>query len=275
MRGKLGKSANVGLRNRITPACAGKTNRGKRLPLFPQDHPRVCGENAAYFVKFLSPGGSPPRVRGKPAQEQLAAASSRITPACAGKTISVNDDEPASRDHPRVCGENFTRMSCTKISTGSPPRVRGKLDDIIADPDLGRITPACAGKTPGIFHKKRTLEDHPRVCGENLFTSTWSVRTSGSPPRVRGKLMSSGGTLSGVRITPACAGKTTPRALHWRRKEDHPRVCGENLPRLPPGRPRGGSPPRVRGKPGDTPRRRLSPRITPACAGKTCVVGCY
>ena len=30
---------------RITPACAGKTEAHPRLPLSPEDHPRVCGEN--------------------------------------------------------------------------------------------------------------------------------------------------------------------------------------------------------------------------------------
>ena len=50
---------------RITPAYA-----GKRLPkeideMFPEDHPRVCGEKKEtrfYYEKHL---GSPPRMRGK------------------------------------------------------------------------------------------------------------------------------------------------------------------------------------------------------------------
>ena len=45
VRGKLARFLDSNVAVRITPACAGKTNRGKRLPLFPQDHPRVCGEN--------------------------------------------------------------------------------------------------------------------------------------------------------------------------------------------------------------------------------------
>ena len=50
---------------RITPACAGKTNA--LLPSLAafSDHPRVCGEN--FFVIHIKAAwyGSPPRVRGK------------------------------------------------------------------------------------------------------------------------------------------------------------------------------------------------------------------
>ena len=52
-------------------------------------------------------------------------------------------------------------------------------------------------------------------------------------------------------------------------QQDHPRVCGENSWRLCfSGRQRG-SPPRVRGKPGEIVGRQYQSRITPACAGKT------
>ena len=71
------------------------------------------------------------------------------------------------------------------------------------------------------------------------------------------------------RITPACAGKTTPRALHRRRKEDHPRVCGENQEINGVTYVAQGSPPRVRGKPVDLCSDEVLIGITPACAGKT------
>ena len=47
-------------------------------------------------------------------------------------------------------------------------------------------------------------------------------------------------------------------------------MCGENLRPASRCRRRGGSPPRVRGKPGQCPRASCAERITPACAGKTC-----
>ena len=93
--------------------------------------------------------------------------------------------------------------------------------------------------------------------------------TLGSPPQVRGKLIST--VLQGItqrdhprrcgenledkmrvyiesRITPAGAGKTLQKILQERKVWDHPRRCGENsdsadaVLRMP------GSPPQVRGK---------------------------
>ena len=72
-----------------------------------------------------------------------------------------------------------------------------------------------------------------------------------------------------MRITPACAGKTHPRALPVFRPSDHPRVCGENRCAQKKRYPRFGSPPRVRGKPLPLPPLSQPVRITPACAGKT------
>ena len=71
---------------RITPACAGKTASISALLLNPQDHPRVCGENSSFILRFSLIEGSPPRVRGKPIVLYGASCFRRITPACAGKT---------------------------------------------------------------------------------------------------------------------------------------------------------------------------------------------
>ena len=53
------------------------------------------------------------------------------------------------------------------IGSGSPPRVRGKLDKNIEEETKFGITPACAGKTLKRMYLLSWLEDHPRVCGEN------------------------------------------------------------------------------------------------------------
>ena len=52
-------------------------------------------------------------------------------------------------------------------------------------------------------------------------------------------------------------------------KEDHPRVCGENLETASQKADKLGSPPRVRGKPEATRSDLAELGITPACAGKT------
>ena len=75
-------------------------------------------------------------------------------------------------------------------------------------------------------------------------------RSSGSPPRMRGKGQDREPHDALLRITPAYAGKSFPHHLvadPWR---DHPRVCGEKPGPALSQRPPPGSPPRMRGKVG-------------------------
>ena len=107
------------------------------------------------------------------------------------------------------------------------------------------------------------------MCGENIWRTEARSGKKGSPPRVRGKLVSCCFAEAYGRITPACAGKTawhySARAL----REDHPRVCGENIEAVNESSRNGGSPPRVRGKHEIAREIPEKMRITPACAGKT------
>ena len=71
-----------------------------------------------------------------------------------------------------------------------------------------RITPAYAGKRVKISLKFRASEDHPRVCGEKFQRSIRLPVRSGSPPRMRGKVVAHCVRQNAVRITPAYAGKS-------------------------------------------------------------------
>ena len=71
---------------RITPAGAGKTQVKYVHPLHLADHPRRCGENNTRRSPCNRQMGSPPQVRGKRLCSLIFAATSRITPAGAGKT---------------------------------------------------------------------------------------------------------------------------------------------------------------------------------------------
>ncbi|EHI77355.1 hypothetical protein HMPREF9184_00525 [Streptococcus sp. oral taxon 058 str. F0407] len=51
-------------------------------------------------------------------------------------------------------------------------------------------------------------KDHPRECGKNLIIPFSIMAISGSPPRVREKLVNGRITSSYPGITPASAGKT-------------------------------------------------------------------
>ena len=269
MRGKLGRGYIDMTAGGITPAHAGKTKSQSHLIPSTRDHPRVCGENDRQRVPRNRQRGSPPRVRGKRRDASSCGEFRRITPACAGKTKKKDIPFLHVADHPRVCGENAQNVNSAVSSDGSPPRVRGKHFLMFLLYVIYRITPACAGKTMLMLSKRRAYTDHPRVCGENYASFTNLMLPDGSPPRVRGKLFPLLASVRQIRITPACAGKTSSICPPIPCTPDHPRVCGENsfdsaLIKEPVG-----SPPRVRGKlyP-DTPGRQR-PRITPACAGKT------
>ena len=190
------------------------------------------------------------------------------SPACAGKSERQAYSPAIRQDHPRVCGEKFTVIVAASVDLGSPPRVRGKVCARSRWTSAKRITPACAGKRLTGAPTFPPQQDHPRVCGEKLFSSPMMASSLGSPPRVRGKATSTNPVQNKVRITPACAGKSPlVRAVDCC-YEDHPRVCGEKA--SPPAVLVGivGSPPRVRGKGPAGHDADGGSGITPACAGK-------
>ena len=208
-------------------------------------------------------------MRGKLALPIGMSLQPRITPAHAGKTFSLLFLLVCRADHPRACGENATVKTCWRLSSGSPPRMRGKRRALQAVPRGVRITPAHAGKTPCSVSPWSRCPDHPRACGENLLRQCLRSENGGSPPRMRGKPPQSLSMQRILRITPAHAGKTGKKLLCGEYTSDHPRACGENSSTRRVHFRQSGSPPRMRGK--QTVSLIVIPqtRITPAHAGKT------
>ena len=91
--------------------------------------------------------------------------------------------------------------------------MRGKAFRVgLAGRILG-ITPAYAGKRQPSAQRMGKFWDHPRVCGEKRVGSLASVGLSGSPPRMRGKVLPPVQPVPRVGITPACAGKSSIQHL--------------------------------------------------------------
>ena len=132
---------------------------------------------------------------------------------------------------------------------GSPPQVRGKPNHMCIVCLPTGITPAGAGKTACSVPSSASSRDHPRRCGENFIATLLLSAEGGSPPQVRGKLLTISrrtGIIRGSppqvrgkpnrkrpngrinRITPAGAGKTRKEKTAAFEKQDHPRRCGEN-----------------------------------------------
>ena len=208
VRGKRPTAGYTVLDGRITPAGAGKTLFRPARQRSLRDHPRRCGENCSPLRVSATGAGSPPQVRGKLYSLQLIPLIFRITPAGAGKTLGIGGSVFPRQDHPRRCGENACTFTVELNNKGSPPQVRGKPITEAFKADIDRITPAGAGKTWRLRQTLPTAQDHPRRCGENRGGGQKIGILSGSPPQVRGKLITLRPYQQECRITPAGAGKT-------------------------------------------------------------------
>ena len=192
-----------------------------------------------------------------------------ITPAYAGKSKNTCTSVVFDQDHPRVCGEKVPAIRRFAQIMGSPPRMRGKGHRIPLRHPLQGITPAYAGKSSAC---RRTLSagwDHPRICGEKAEMGGFIPRFSGSPPRMRGKVLPDRGRVLGVGITPAYAGKSFPTSMFRSVGRDHPRICGEKIVVSRTWCSRSGLPPRMWGKVSSIRDDLARVGITPAYAGKS------
>ena len=107
MRGKGSEIRTFPSRLRITPAYAGKSERGCQNERKKRDHPRLCGEKLGV--------------------QEMGISLLRITPAYAGKSILKIYHRPNQ--------------------SGSPPPMRGKAETLAAAEPSNGITPAYAGKS--------------------------------------------------------------------------------------------------------------------------------
>ena len=127
-RGRRRRVTERQLKQRITPACAGKT--------------------LGTFATMLTSVGSPPHARGRHDEWYGLTFSDGITPACAGKTSTMRTSTCTTRDHPRMRGEDVRHAEYLRERVGSPPHARGRQAGLSIWSQSSRITPACAGKTP-------------------------------------------------------------------------------------------------------------------------------
>ena len=94
---------------------------------------------------------------------------------------------------------------------------------------LCRITPAYAGKSPQSLYDAAQERDHPRLCGEKFTHLRAFFHFVGSPPPMRGKAAKISVDGYVTWITPAYAGKSCQPATAGKRRQDHPRLCGEKV----------------------------------------------
>ena len=106
--------------------------------------------------------------------------------------------------------------------------------------------------------------------GEDTEWLLDALDKAGSPPHARGRRAHGVVPRITARITPACAGKTSPGQSRRDAAPDHPRMRGEDDGDVEDTVRMLGSPPHARGRPAKYKGEHNAHRITPACAGKTC-----
>ena len=156
-----------------------------------------------------------------------------ITPAYAGKSACKTAVQVGSRDHPRLCGEKKVEAALDTAFSGSPPPMRGKVQNCFRSLCSVGITPAYAGKSDKATERNLFREDHPRLCGEKQNYPFWGIHI--------------------VRITPAYAGKRITNIIFFAVIWDHPRLCGEKVSTELLQTFADGSPPPMRGKVSEKP----------------------
>lgn len=130
--------------------------------------------------------GSPPHTRGILRVCPCPRLCSRITPACAGNTVTGQQTHGQSRNHPRIRGEHLVDDSIYHFDFGSPPHTRGILCSSVPGFRPSGITPAYAGNTRLLLPPSGQSEDHPRICGEYVASALYCMAMLGSPPLTRG-----------------------------------------------------------------------------------------
>ena len=135
----------------ITPAYAGKSTTSWSHSLRRRDHPRVCGEKMSTDGQRVPISESPPHMRGKEQHHPLLPEQHGITPAYAGKSSGPTRKSTTNGDHPRICGEKYSRRLCPQTPSGLPPRMRGKAGIAAGTCRAVRITPAYAGKSVALL----------------------------------------------------------------------------------------------------------------------------
>ena len=210
------------------PRPRGENGSPRPLPRRRRAHPRSRGENGVALGNTLASAGSSPLTRGKPQRYYRGDLLPRLIPAHAGKTYGSHTRTVPSWAHPRSRGENASIDAKAAELGGSFPLTRGKRGLGGVPGVVDRLIPAHAGKTARPCARLIRWRAHPRSRGENIQTSSQTVKTSGSSPLTREKRRA--GCIDGLvqRLIPAHAGKTDAARPERERAGAHPRSRGEN-----------------------------------------------
>ena len=144
------------------------------------------GEQTPVSCSRTNIWGSPPLARGTDSARDGEVIPRRITPACAGNSRRRRGHYCRGGDHPRLRGEQPIVAPNSFAGQGSPPLARGTDSGHHRREQRPRITPACAGNRSPSRRLQKSLEDHPRLRGEQKYIPDDAQKLMGSPPLARG-----------------------------------------------------------------------------------------
>ena len=144
-RGTASRCASLGAWLRVIPAWAGNRSTPTTCMCTSPGHPRVGGEQEGDPTGTLAVCGSSPRGRGTGVRIDSNDRLARVIPAWAGNRVMVTKDIVLPPGHPRVGGEQETRIVVWLNEFGSSPRGRGTARPCFRRPRRWRVIPAWAG----------------------------------------------------------------------------------------------------------------------------------
>ena len=113
------------------------------------------------------------------------------------------------RKHPRIRGENPTRLNRDLSGMETSPHTRGEQQTRRYCEERTRNIPAYAGRTHCLNHRNSQSRKHPRIRGENNCDTVSAESTRETSPHTRGELKLYAPCHIGVGNIPAYAGRTT------------------------------------------------------------------
>ena len=253
----------------FTPTGVGKTYPPIHGRQAIKVHPHGCGEDRALLMPDIKPGGSPPRVWGRPKRNPQHSQDRRFTPTGVGKTRTKSPFAHINPVHPHGCGEDLVWPEYKPPVKGSPPRVWGRRAPAPRPARSKRFTPTGVGKTIQAGSSPATLLVHPHGCGEDAAANWKSHLWNGSPPRVWGRQGARDPAFRYRRFTPTGVGKTYHAPPRAQGPSVHPHGCGEDDAIRAQRTEAGGSPPRVWGRRAIGDFAKGEEGFTPTGVGKT------
>ena len=148
------------------PRLRGEVDPGPAQPGVRMGQPRACGEKLVLRRESVITSGSAPRLRGEGDKHRCVKKWEGVSPAPAGRSISIAIFIRLYEGQPRACGEKLRDDRGDGGLLGSAPRLRGEAEPLSGNKVVEGVSPAPAGRSSETSSGIRLEGGQPRACGE-------------------------------------------------------------------------------------------------------------